>query len=1186
MGEANTKGQTFAYVEFIRNPLRENNGSANRESGNLQWIAFDYFDYIYIGEAGSFRECMDYQNNIPCEAYQSIGLFKDKEDDDIEIMRGTLPFLAVMQVTIMPEVYLKAGQQDLHVEVVTELKKTVEEAEKLFKETHESCKLKYKVFYTVNNVDFCILINSDYLDLAEYISNHIKAVKNQQSYKYSVYTTISVNRDFEPKYNKCYMGDGTALVARVLLDRAFYLEGIANDFLDNLKVAKEWGEHINITDTHTLPGTYELSIRVNGSKDVIDVLKLILRFNCAWLKNEEKDIEKFDQEIAIECSVEEMEQKNAIFFLIKRQCVKYLNVRVFFSGEDTLSGIEGNAELQPQVLLSWDGVANELLNDLKGKFEQESDDYVRSILEGYLQKLKRIVNTCHILSSNDDTRVSMKMLQEYLASFLQLLKLHENFLEKDLISPKDYAINFLTGINYIQQYTKIVTSVNGSSFETPQFGIERDECSIGKLPIAYTEFLGEVFGAYYEKRKSSPRPEDSESEYFPMYLPLVVPYMQDGSKDFMMSTLLAQNMSDDWSKVQGDWEQYIQDENKVLMFIICQDMDKYRDVSALLVASFHEIGHYCNRITRRERNDDLIKIFSEVIAEKVVQRWIGLADTGYLMMLEMEMRAEIVTDLVASLYEELCNYFRNKLKSIIDYPKSVFIEKFVAEFRWLASPFLNCHDNLLKDVSSDNIYYTAAYEFGLREEIAATKELSANERDCRIFQTMKDKAIVSLRGLEEDLEGIIAGWEGKETAGTCMDGNVLLKPYFDNVQAEDIKCKVCEITEYIKKLLVVWEKLSFDENIEETGNVKDLEDVAEKVDITKFMQREFCGIEEQSKTQLEGFGIIRDLLENAMSALSFCLRLCDKIIIDDIVEKEMIRRNTVGNRDEKYSLKDMEEERIEPKRCFMNAVCVNYLRRTNRKFADMSLETDRHCEIYAKMYIMPDDNQMPGFIKSLDEVLRGLSVPSSQLDLVRSCYEESMADIIMCANLNLDPGEYLEVVKNYFNKRYEIDSQWKIIRLVVVLSYLWFMKPETERWDGNKEKLTEKFGERLELLMDGNSISDSVLILVGRIKEKYQNLIERRMFDIIMNRINSLKSYLLFFDNSQDIEFIHRDLKKRLSGGNSNKDKSVQSQEIAFLLKYYYKNRKKYSLMLQKDEEKTNDQRRTVTKAESDISSS
>lgn len=143
-----------------------------------------------------------------------------------------------------------------------------------------------------------------------------------------------------------------------------------------------------------------------------------------------------------------------------------------------------------------------------------------------------------------------------------------DFLEGNLIAQKDYAVNVLKGINYIEQYIKIITSVNGNSFETPQFGTERDECSIGKLPIAYTEYLCAVFNSYYEKRRKNGRSGDDEIDYFPQYFPLIVPYMIDGNSDCMMSTLFSQR--------------------------------KYKDVSSLLVSSFHEPGHYSNRITRRE----------------------------------------------------------------------------------------------------------------------------------------------------------------------------------------------------------------------------------------------------------------------------------------------------------------------------------------------------------------------------------------------------------------------------------------------------------------------------------------------------------------------------------------------------------------------------------------------------------
>ena len=91
----------FINLQFIRNPAVE---SCN---DRLKYVAFDYFDYIFVKDAGTFNECVSLENEFSCEAYQNLSIFKTNisgnSDSPFMDDKGNRPFLSIMQVTITPE---------------------------------------------------------------------------------------------------------------------------------------------------------------------------------------------------------------------------------------------------------------------------------------------------------------------------------------------------------------------------------------------------------------------------------------------------------------------------------------------------------------------------------------------------------------------------------------------------------------------------------------------------------------------------------------------------------------------------------------------------------------------------------------------------------------------------------------------------------------------------------------------------------------------------------------------------------------------------------------------------------------------------------------------------------------------------------------------------------------------------
>lgn len=992
--------------------------------------------------------------------------------------------------------------------------------------------------------------------MAEYIANHIKAIQtSKKKPKYSVYTTVGISAGFKVDSQKYYMDPETVLVARVHLRRKFYTKTIIQEFCKNLEICGEGFKVAPITNTHSLPGKYDLSIRVDTRENILKVLPLIVNYKFGMNHLEEPGKENGDEE------------KDAISFLLHRDCVRYINTRIFCNGEVVFHKIENNT-MRIQEAEKWETTQLEKCMKLRERVKSlaegfnvgdEEDDffYFRPVIKEYLEKLKRIIHTCGALSFNDDTKVNMIMLQKYLDSFLNLMELNADFLKKGLIAQKDYAKNVLTGINYIEQYTKIITSVNGNSFETPQFGTERDECSIGKLPIAYTEYLCKVFNSYYDERRNRKRAGDEEVRYFPKYFPLIVPYMLDGNSDCMMSTLLSQNMSDEWEKVKGDWEKYIEENHEVLMFIICQDMKKYKDVSSLLVSSFHELGHYCNRITRKERNTDLLHIYANEIAEMIVKRWIGSAEIGYRTMMMMEIKADLITILNRAVYEALAEYMEKHTKEFLDYPQNVFTEKFLNKVERLCDPYFNCYNNeIRKDTLKDELFELADFKFGLAGQHEMTESA--------MIQKLQENACAALKQLMKELGGL---FDEKE----AVDRNGKLTLDQKDLENPSVKKILLKVYQFVSDSLLIWKRISWEQELGEADDQTFYKVVVNGIDISGFVKREFRGREASSQRLIENFNHIREVLEYNHEALIFCMKCSEKAEIDIIMDSQMSKKESAIGEETEYSEGTSLPGGISLKKQLIESAFQKYSHSVEDDFEGIEVSKNSFYECYAKMHITPDSGFLSGFKKSLNQSLMGLDIRDSALDLARSCYEESLADISMCANLKLEAQEYLAVVMNYFEQNFEEDAKWKTYRLVIVLSYLWFIVKKPEQGEQDElivENMITEFGENVEKLkleLGEAAIVKPVLEMLEMIRNKYAVIMDSKLFAVAIKRVEKLHPHLCFLNDEEkeDVKFIHKDLrgkiKSRIEEADKKEFEEVQNQEIEFFLKYYYRNRTTYA---------------------------
>lgn len=1104
----------FRYVELIRKPqIKEIDNDSNcgkSNSENIICVALDYFDVIYAKRVPNLEKCMISENDIPCEAYQSLSLFREEqgkmEEDPFQVNQE-YPFFALMQVTVTPEVYqkVKEGEEFDQKLLEDELNEVVSEVKKIFESNDQVIKLKYQIYHTINTMDFCIVLSSDRMDFSSCLSTRIKArvcgPTGQEDPKYAVYTVMGIYHQFAPERNRTYMQRDTILVARILLDRELYVKKKLREEFKAILRAEEGKRDIS---THSLLGRYELTVRLDGDKNILEILNTILSYiMCSFTEGKEKTN---DQSINLSS---DQNGDNVLQWLMKKRMAKYLNIRIFFN---TFNCFAIDAE-QDSLLIKNTRKPHEEVEEAFEKLHEYADEQgALRKLDDYFHKLHHMIHTYVTLYPQYDTNINIKMLGDCLIDFIGLLKLHIGFVSEGNESIEDVEKNVLWALNYFQQYVRVISSVNSNSFQSPQYEIEKDECSIVKLPIAYMQFLQEMFSRYYEFKKAL---NDNESAYFPKYVPLVIPYMQNSSydSDFMMLTLLGQNMADDWNAVKDQWSSHIEN-GRVLIFIICQNMKKYKSASELIVSAFHEMGHYCNGLTREVRNRDLIDVLSEEVAKSLAKRAVSKSGVSYLQMVAALNTSPVIICLYKCIFCGISSYFRRELEAYMQFPKDVFLEKLWESLRKLTNEFVDCEntqaycDRFFDDYLDDIAFYIG---FRCGKESLEDKLQEAGAHLKQKFREMTVEVNACLSA--------ISNVELTEKTQRYLNlANEIIDSVFDEDNGNDDSNEIEMINEKSNRLIGYACELA--------GYVRDYENA----DVTK----------------------LRNLLKTGKQLVALCLQFKDDTAFKKAVAENKQWENSA-------ELKILAEKRGK----LLEEIRKNYL--DDLPLA-MTSEPIEFLELYCKMYIS-EENSLNEFKRYFNEVISGASVSEAVLELAKSNYEESIADVVMCVNLGLELRHYLAFVFDMYEKG---DNKFRqsVPRFAIVISYLLYVKGRDKSQD--KEELLKRIDQNLikdfqEYLKDDIKKMKSACGELCEIMQKeFINVQRSKLFRTAFCRVIQLGDRVKFVDSTEEFkeiqDFVKRSLEIKL---NDNIDNTViqmiQRDELEFILKLYYRNRVQYA---------------------------
>lgn len=1131
----------FQYVEFIRNPVVKKIDEADLQ--NIKCVALDYFDFIYTKKVDTFAECMVSENNIPCEAYQSIGLFRKSDSlksvNPFELNKN-IPFLTILQITYNPIVHSIISNNSYYNSdnELNELESLIEKAKTDFinnnEENMSSSKneflVNYKIYNTVNATDYCIVLSSNYLDFSIYLSNTIRKTRiesNGKSYlKFSVYTVMGISKEFntDDKETHKYMSNDTVMVARIHLSEKFF-EGQNDKFIKNL--TDEETHHKNgdvslgiITDTHTLPGRYDLSIRLNGYKNIVKVLPFVLNniFNTF-----------FGKDFSDSSSLSFPDEDNTYFTLVRNNFAEYINVRMFFNCKYNL-----NSDTSGKKLTSGKnkiGNKDDSLTKLFTEIISAIDclEIGNSTLDGYKEKIQNIIHIYTALLPRYDTHISIKMLESYLIAFLNLIKLNLELVKEKYVDLDNFKLNLISGINYIQKYIEIVSSVNGSTFEAPKYEVEKDECSIVKLPIAYTEFLSEVFNEYYEKRKNI---NDAEFVFFPKYCPLVIPYMhtiRDAQSDYMMTTLFSQNIVNDWSPVKEYWKKYISD-NLTPIYIICQDMKKYKDISSMIASSFHELGHYCNGMTRKQRNSDLVELYIDCISKSIVKAYLSLSNASYQIQNLSLLTSYTVQHLKKCIYLSLVEFFLggdNKkesgfLENYLCYPSNIFFGKLYEDFENLFNVYLDINSkNLLKKELNDSYLRDYNFIFGETQDSSIDE---ANETSVISFivNDCIDKTSSTINSIQNNIDNLPSESSSPKLSKSMHD--------LESVNSHLRSFRISGKTDILDK----FKGNSFDQLVEQCC------DCFEKI------SKELT-LDNNNKPYYQ---IIKKDLISIKECLLFIAKTTNKY---NLIYFEENSNETINRKQLSIFVKNK----------------TNVIDRITELFFDgYNIFDDASSQnfwvMYSNLEILPDSNK-ERFKNLISAAFKGLNVPYDNIEQMGSCYEESIADIVMCVNLNLSLEEYLIEISDLYYDTQSLYAYQTASRLVIVSSYLLFKKEfeelnvndDNEMADNLFNTIKIEYENQFTNFCNKNKINNSISNLIF---EHYENTLDSILYRVTFNRIClSIQNMKIINDNNSfDVSFVKESILAKPCT-NNEKQSSLQNREIDFILKYYYKNRKKYA---------------------------
>ena len=1100
----------FYHLKFVRDLDIEDRNKFQRDGRLSKYLLLDYFDFLIFEQAENFEQCALGTEKFACEAEQGLGVFSletNKENNFPLKNSNNRPFLGILQLTINP-IFYKSHDS---VNSILELKSSLEEE---IVNTLTACDdIMYQIYQTVNAADFCIIVVSKKVDFLERLSKLLKkkcfSFENKKYLIFSIYENMGIHKNINENQLQEACENKHALIARIRV-KDYFWNGLQEGRVQDNK---------NCT-LNMLSGRYHFSIRIEGTE-----------FACTM-----KDIIAYKFEDVLPKMDENL---NILQQIMAENKIAYINERVLLRDEmqykSKNSSEKGSQEIEQPEYEENIKTFEEVRETLKDKVNNQD-------LEMYLEKIQSLYHMQTKLVRYADTHISVKMFHEYYEAFLNGLLMEIDNIRKadrkDMLDELYYHLKI--GLRYLYQFADIIYSINSTTFQAPKYDIVPNIRANPKLSIAYTEYLRNVIDDYRNMRKSR---RDDEEQYFPNYIPLIIPEITEGYADFSMLITFPQGFIDNWELDSENWKEYIENGKKTPLFVICQKFQMFANVSDVLTLCFHELGHYCNHLSRKQRNGDLIKMLSNAISLHIIQNLIASEGITYCFKGDGPyFQGRELSFLKNILEKHIIQFLEQELQEYITAPELVFTNKMLDQIKTLLDPKPMYFTQEELEKSTINLFLEKArYNFGA--DVIKSEEIVS----CESFNG-KSKNIIE--NVMKKCNEIFSTYE------------IAIDHLSFSSNNEDMKIDMKFIIEKSKKVL----KMMQEENdyITLDSLTKAIEEKIEKL----------LGELDNFKTHLPKY--IVDF-ESVKKLEKYCEKI--QLLFSVIWEYEKFRKMSI-----EYTLEKRENafDKWGKKKTLIQNVCKELKKclETQDTIQNTFPPTIFETKALSALQLTSDMNQKRLFDKLSQIFLLRTQDIDDMMNIISSTYAEGFADLFMCKELNFGVKEYLIVIAKYVRGFSELDNALRLNSISTVVLVL-MMEEEAENdfsviFNNYLKKGIHKvfnsknqdFFKQIEnICYDqedfwGDNFPKKLLKLKCDI-EKSLSLINNDSFMIlIISRMYEKASSYKRLESSKKVEFVKDSLNEFIKGFFENeiqKETScIMEREIIFLRKYYYKNRIRY----------------------------
>ncbi|MCM1103237.1 MAG: hypothetical protein NC409_03940 [Clostridium sp.] len=520
-------------------------------------------------------------------------------------------------------------------------------------------------------------------------------------------------------------------------------------------------------------------------------------------------------------------------------------------------------------------------------------------------------------------------------------------------------------------------------------------------------------------------------------------------------------------------------------------------------------------------------MLSEDIAKNAIKKAVANSKVSYQQKVAAQVTSEGIAYLYECVYSGVVDYFKQELKNFMQFPKAVFLEKLWKSFHDLTNEFANFGSpEMFRERFFDDCFDKVAFHFGYRCKGKNAREKWKDIDDylwCKWDETIKALDSCSSKIKDKELA---------ERTHRYLDSN---RKVMEAVRSR--KGRNGDSSKEPGKIKADVGKLS--------GLGKSLKENADKLD-------EY--IRMYTKTNIVK---LRNSLRENQKVTLFYLQLMTDAASQNLVIKNRQRPSNV-------QMKKIAEKREK----FLTKVWKKYSVMRSSSAADVSVA---FLELLREMHIT-EENSQDEFKTYLDQAISGLSVSETVLELAKSNYEESIADIVMCVNLDLGVNEYLAFI---FDMYETADNRFlqSVPRFAVVIAYLIYVKEKykdmgktggdetaMQKLAEARQGLVEEFQKCVEKLPDDTK--SSLIEICKELQKQIIDVQKSKLFRIAFRRAFQLRDRFRFADTLEGFGkiqcFVRKNLEMKLSD-NKNEDVNAQNDEIAFILQYYYKNRIQYA---------------------------